>query len=88
MGTGRNTRQDGRRWIQDLFCGHSQCVKGGAWVPTRSAQADNPDNTRSAWWKDPGLRINVLHCMGACICPFYLGCECRVGAYSRRLMRR
>lgn len=19
--------------------------------------------------------MNVLHCMGACICPFYLGCE-------------
>lgn len=33
------------------------------------------DNTHPKWWKDPGLRRNVFHLCGLCLCPFYLGCE-------------
>lgn len=31
------------------------------------------DNTHPTWWRDPGLRKNVLHCGGLCLCVFYLG---------------
>ncbi|KAL1853092.1 hypothetical protein VTK73DRAFT_9108 [Phialemonium thermophilum] len=31
------------------------------------------NNTNPRWWKDPGLRINVLHCVGLYFCVFYLG---------------
>ncbi|KAJ9613881.1 hypothetical protein H2200_002017 [Cladophialophora chaetospira] len=30
-------------------------------------------NTNPSWWKDPGLRVNVLHCVGLYFCVFYLG---------------
>jgi MFS family permease len=32
-----------------------------------------PNNTNFRWWKDPCLRINVLHCTGLYFCVFYLG---------------
>ncbi|CAG9994410.1 unnamed protein product [Clonostachys byssicola] len=35
--------------------------------------ADLPNNTDKSWWKDPGLRKNVFHIAGLCVCPFYLG---------------
>jgi hypothetical protein len=28
-----------------------------------------------SWWRDPGLRMNVMHCMGLCFCVYYLGCK-------------
>jgi len=31
------------------------------------------NNTNPSWWKDPGLRVNVLHCIGLYFCVFYLG---------------
>ncbi|KAH8822939.1 hexose transporter-like protein [Flagelloscypha sp. PMI_526] len=31
------------------------------------------NNTSSAWWKDPCLRRNVLHCLGISLCVYYLG---------------
>ncbi|TXT04870.1 hypothetical protein VHUM_03953 [Vanrija humicola] len=32
-----------------------------------------PNNTNASWWKDPGMRQNVLHCIGCCLCVFYIG---------------
>ncbi|KAL0576861.1 hypothetical protein V5O48_005126 [Marasmius crinis-equi] len=34
--------------------------------------SDIPNNTDEKWWRDPGLRVNVLHCIGCCLCTFYL----------------
>ncbi|KAK5728536.1 hypothetical protein LTR15_001672 [Elasticomyces elasticus] len=31
------------------------------------------NNTDPKWWRDPGLRINVLQCIGLYFCVFYLG---------------
>ncbi|GJN80089.1 sugar transporter [Purpureocillium lilacinum] len=31
------------------------------------------NNTNPQWWKDAGLRVNVLHCAGLYFCVFYLG---------------
>lgn len=31
------------------------------------------DNTATHWWRDKGLRQNVLHCVGCCLCVFYIG---------------
>ncbi|KAH8816080.1 general substrate transporter [Xylogone sp. PMI_703] len=31
------------------------------------------NNTKSSWWKDSCLRMNVLHCAGLYFCVFYLG---------------
>jgi hypothetical protein len=33
------------------------------------------DNAADSWWRDPGLRMNVMHCMGLCFCVYYLGCK-------------
>ncbi|RSH90472.1 hypothetical protein EHS25_001077 [Saitozyma podzolica] len=35
--------------------------------------ADVPNNTASSWWRDTALRTNVFHCLGCCLCVFYLG---------------
>lgn len=32
------------------------------------------DNTNAKWWRDPGLRMNVVHAMGCSLCVYYLGC--------------
>ncbi|RSH92648.1 hypothetical protein EHS25_008093 [Saitozyma podzolica] len=40
---------------------------------TKSTFSDVPNNTASNWWRDDGLRRNVLHCMGCCFCVYYLG---------------
>ncbi|WWC64939.1 uncharacterized protein I303_107553 [Kwoniella dejecticola CBS 10117] len=40
---------------------------------TKAHFLDIPNNTAAAWWKDPGLRKNVFHCLGCCFCVFYLG---------------
>lgn len=37
------------------------------------ACADLRDNTHACWWRDAGLRQNVLHCVGCCLCVFYIG---------------
>ncbi|BEJ12731.1 hypothetical protein CspHIS471_0211910 [Cutaneotrichosporon sp. HIS471] len=34
---------------------------------------DVPNNTNPKWYKDKGIRKNVYHCMGLCLCVFYLG---------------
>ncbi|WWD05340.1 hypothetical protein V865_003413 [Kwoniella europaea PYCC6329] len=34
---------------------------------------DIPNNTSATWWTDPGLKKNVYHCLGCCLCVFYLG---------------
>lgn len=31
------------------------------------------NNTSPTWWRDPGLRKNVFHCVGLYFCVFYLG---------------
>ncbi|OQU94098.1 hypothetical protein CLAIMM_00510 isoform 2 [Cladophialophora immunda] len=31
------------------------------------------NNTNPSWWRDPGLRVNVVHCIGLYFCVFYLG---------------
>lgn len=31
------------------------------------------NNTRSRWWRDPCLRVNVVQCIGLYFCVFYLG---------------
>ncbi|CAK7212566.1 hypothetical protein SEUCBS140593_001546 [Sporothrix eucalyptigena] len=31
------------------------------------------NNTDPKWWRDPGLRTNVFHCLGLYLCVFYLG---------------
>ena len=31
------------------------------------------NNTDPSWWRDPGLRKNVFHCVGLYFCVFYLG---------------
>ncbi|KAI9637786.1 general substrate transporter [Dioszegia hungarica] len=40
---------------------------------TKTSFANIPNNTNPKWWLDAGLRRNVLHCAGICLCPFYLG---------------
>ncbi|KAF9266952.1 general substrate transporter [Marasmius fiardii PR-910] len=35
--------------------------------------ANIKNRTHQNWWKDPGLRRNVFHCVGCCLCTFYLG---------------
>lgn len=42
-------------------------------MSTPRAAPDTPDNTHPTWYKDKGLRKNVYHCMGLCLCVFYLG---------------
>ncbi|KLT43819.1 general substrate transporter [Cutaneotrichosporon oleaginosum] len=32
-----------------------------------------PNNTHPQWWRDKGMRQNVLHCIGCCLCVFYIG---------------
>ncbi|KAL0581023.1 hypothetical protein V5O48_001017 [Marasmius crinis-equi] len=41
--------------------------------PKKFSFADIPNNTDERWWRDPGLRVNVLHCVGCCMSTFYLG---------------